>query len=466
MNLKTKRRYIRKLLCIAMAFACVFSCIMPYSPVVSAEETTLEELQNQNEQTENGNLEELQNQYEQLEKEILENEKKLNKVENQIEKNEEKLDKLNGEIDLIEKQMNVLDKKISVLNSDIKDLQSSIDSAEADIVTINDQVSVIQIQIADAEALMTETRNMLLSRLRENYMSGEASTLELLFSSTDLVTFFTRKELVTRVSENDAALINDLSGKVTQLAALEKELGEKKVELEEKKVVLDTEMNTLSERQDDLQSSRDVQSEKKKEATEKQNEVKYLLEDLDKDSEAYKAAIKRKEAERAALEAEIEGVIKSEGSSENDTPDEEIKNDGKMLWPVPGETRVTAGYPTYPNGGTHWGIDIVRTDVKTEGSPFRAAQGGKVILAYNDGNWNYGFGNYCIIDHGDGKHTLYAHAQKLYVSEGDIVEKGDTIGAIGDTGNTTGPHLHFEVRIKKADGSVSRVQPLNYVSKP
>lgn len=450
MNLKTKGRYLKKLLCIAMAFACVFSCIMPYSPVASAEES----------------LEDLQNQYEQLEKDILENEQKLDEVQGEIKTNEQKLDKLNDEIDIIEKQMNVLDERIDVLNGSIDDLQASIDSAESDIVTINDQISVIQIQIADAEALMSETKIMLLARLRENYMSGEATTLELLFSSTDLVTFFTRKELVTRVSENDAALINDLSEKVAQLAALEKELDEKKIQLEEKKVVLDTEMNTLSERQSDLQSSRDAQGEKKKAVTEKQNEVKYLLEDLDKDSEAYKAAIKRKEAERAALEAEIEAVIKSQGSSENDTPSEEIKNDGKMLWPVPGETRLTATYPSYSDGSPHWGIDIVRTDITTKGSPFRAAQGGKVILAYNDGNWNYGFGNYCIIDHGDGKHTLYAHAQKLYVSEGDIVEKGDTIGAIGDTGNTTGPHLHFEVRIKKSDGSVSRVQPLNYVSKP
>ena len=63
-------------------------------------------------------------------------------------------------------------------------------------------------------------------------------------------------------------------------------------------------------------------------------------------------------------------------------------------------------------------------------------------------------------------HTLYAHAQKLQVKVGDVVQKGQQIGLIGDTGNTTGPHLHFEVRINKADGSVSRVNPLNYVSKP
>jgi murein DD-endopeptidase MepM/ murein hydrolase activator NlpD len=271
---------------------------------------------------------------------------------------------------------------------------------------------------------------------------------------------------VTRVSEKDAKLIADLSGSIVELNSLNNELEAKKTELEAKEEELNTQMTSLSEKQESLEANKDVQENKKSDVTDKQNEVKYLLEDLDKDSDAYKAAIARKEKERAALEAQIEAAIKDNGSNEGDTPDEDYNNDGKMLWPVPGETRLTATYPSYSDGTAHWGIDIVRTDVTTKGSPFRAAQGGKVIAAYNDGNWNYGFGNYCIIDHGDGKHTLYAHAQTLYVSEGDVVQKGQQIGLIGDTGNTTGPHLHFEVRIKKSDGSVSRVNPLNYVSKP
>ncbi|MBQ4625984.1 MAG: hypothetical protein IJB45_01880, partial [Clostridia bacterium] len=326
--MKTKRRYLKKLLCVAMAFACVFSCLMPYSPVASADES----------------LEDLRNQYEKLEQEIYENEQALNKVESEIKTNEQKLNKLNDEIEIIEKQMDVLDERINVLNGSIEDLQVSIDAAESDIETINDQVSVIQIQIADAEALMAETKTMLLSRLRENYMSGEASTLELLFSSSDLVTFFTRKELVTRVSENDAALINELSEKVSQLATLEKELGEKKIELEEKKVVLDTEMNTLSERQSDLQSSQDEQTEKRDSVMGKYEEVKDIVNELDKDSEAYKKALKLQQAERDALDAQIDEYIKKHGSTEGDIPDEEYENDGKMMWPVKGKTTVTAGY--------------------------------------------------------------------------------------------------------------------------
>lgn len=447
-SLKTKITAKKKLLCLALALVCIFSALI--MPQASAR-----------------TLEEMNAEYEQLEKEIQENQEKLDEVEADIQTNEKKLNKLNGQIDKINDQLDLLDESIDVLNGDIDDLQGDITVTTNDINEITIRKEEIVLQIAETEALMGYTEDMLLARIRENYMSGgDVSNVELLLTSDDMSSYFERKELITRVSENDAALIAELTENITELNALKAELEEKKKTLEEKEAELNIQMGDLTEKQQDLEGSRNAQVEKKKDATAKQNEVKYLLEDLDKDSDAYKAAIKRKEAEMEALEAEIEAAIKANGSTEGEKPKEEYNNDGKMLWPVPGSTKLTATYPSYSDGSPHWGIDIVRTDVTTKGSPFRAAQGGKVIKAYNDGNWNYGFGNYCIIDHGDGKSTLYAHAQKLYVSEGDVVQKGEEIGKIGDTGNTTGPHLHFEVRIKRADGNVDRVNPLNYVSKP
>ena len=412
-------------------------------------------------------LEELQNRYEEIEKDIQENQEKLDEVEQDTKTNEQKLNELNSQIDDIEEQIGLLDESIGILNDDIDDLQGDINVTTNNINKINVRISEIEAQMISTETLMEDTKELLLARIRENYMSGgNGSTLELLMTSGDISSFFARKELVTRVTERDNELIAQLSEKLVVLADLQTQSETQKAELESKRSELDVQMTSLTDKQDDLETSLNNQKNKKNNVTDKKNEVKYLLDDLDKDSDAYKAAIKRQEQERAKLEAEIEAVIKSQGSTENDVPKEEFNNDGNMIWPVPGATRLTATYPAYSDGSAHWGIDIVRTDVTTKGSPFRAAQGGKVILAKNDGNWNYGFGNYCIIDHGDGKHTLYAHAQRLQVSEGDVVQKGEQIGLIGDTGNTTGPHLHFEVRINKSDGSVSRVNPLNYVSKP
>lgn len=448
MSLKTDKSIKKRLFCIAVALVCVFTSLI--IPPASAK-----------------TVEELNDEIAKIEQDIQENQEKLDEVEDDIRTNEDKLADLNGQIDKINSQIDLLDESIDILNSDINSIQNNIEVTANDIDEINLRREEIVLQIAETQALMEETEDMLLARIRENYMSGgEGSTLELLLSSSDMSTFFARKELVTRVSEEDARLVAELSAKINELNSLNTELEAKKTELEEKEESLNTQMTSLTEKQDDLESSMEVQKDKKSDVTAKQNEVKYILDDLDKDSDAYKAAIKRKEAEREALEAQIEAVIKQEGSITGDEPDEEYNNDGEMLWPVPGSTRLTATYPSYSDGSAHWGIDIVRTDVTTKGSPFRAAQGGEVILALNDGNWNYGFGNYCIIDHGDGKHTLYAHAQTLYVSKGDIVQKGEEIGRIGDTGNTTGPHLHFEVRIKDSNGNVSRVNPLNYVSKP
>lgn len=448
MNLKTKFTLKKKLLCLAIALICVISSLI--IPHASAK-----------------TIEELNDEYEKIEQEIQENQEKLDEVQDDIKTNEQKLNKLNGQIDKINSQIDILDESIDVLNGDIDDLKYDINVTSNDIDEINTRRQEILLQTAEAQALMEETKAILLERIRIDYITGgDATALEFLLSSDNIETFFVRKEILRRNSEEDAKLVEELTQKTKELESLNKELETKKIELEEKEQSLNSQMTSLEDKQKDLEESKEVQEDKKSEVTDKQNEVKYLLEDLDKDSDAYKAAIKRKEAERAALEAQIEEAIKANGSEQGEEPEEEYNNDGKMLWPVPGSTRLTATYPSYSDGSPHWGIDIVRTDVTTKGSPFRAAQGGKVILAKNDGNWNYGFGNYCIIDHGNGIHTLYAHSQRLTVSVGDVVQKGETIGYIGDTGNTTGPHLHFEVRVKKSNGDVSRVNPLNYVSKP
>ncbi len=148
----------------------------------------------------------------------------------------------------------------------------------------------------------------------------------------------------------------------------------------------------------------------------------------------------------------------------------------KMLWPVASNSKVVAGFPYYESGAAHHGVDIfvIGSDGDTRdgngnslsyGKAFRAAKSGVVVQVKNNGEWNTGFGNYCIIDHGNGTQTLYAHAKTIYVECGDKVSQGQTIGEIGGTGNTTAPHLHFEVRLGD-EYSYTRVNPLNYISEP
>ena len=447
MKINSKKSKLKSILCLVLALICVICSVAPIS--VFADKS----------------LEELRNEYEKLEEEIQQNKENLSEVQGEINSNKTKLDKLETEISDIQQQVDILDDRIDVLNGDIDSLSTDIETITAEIANINTLVAEIEVQIAESEVLMAETKEQLLARIRENYMAGGGSSLEILFSSDDLSSFLARKELVDRISEKDSELMKELETKIVELNSNEEKLEAQKVELEAKKEKLKESMTTLTDRQADLESSKEKQEEKRQEVAGKYEEVEDIINELDKDSDEYKEAIRLQEAEMKILEAQIDEYIKQHGSQVGDTPDEDYNNDGKMLWPVPGETRLTATYPAYSDGSRHMGIDIVRTDVTTKGSPFRAAQGGEVIIAANDGGWNYGFGNYCVVDHGDGTQTLYAHAKTLYVKKGDIVQKGENLGAIGDTGNVTGPHLHFEVRIKKGD-SVSRVNPLDYVKKP
>lgn len=452
------KRIAKRLLCLLLALLCVAAVTVPDHPRVYADVEDDEELI------------EMRKQYDKLEQKIAQNQKNLADTKQNIRSNEQKLDDLSNEISDYEAQLELLSDRISVLNGDIDDLRVRIKSTNGDIDEINSQIAEVEQKTAETEALMEQTRVTLLGRLRESYMSGESSQLELLLSSSDLVTYFTRKELVTRVTENDKALIQQLTDQVHELEELHAQLDASKAELEEKKAQLNSEMNTLEAREADLQSSRSAEQQKKNAVSNKYAQVQDVIKDLDADSAAYQKAIKMQQAEREILNKQIDDYIREHASTEGDTPDESYGNDGDMMWPVKGNTYITAGYPAYSDGSPHWGIDIVVRDSNgnnvSRGKPFYAAQGGEVILALNDGSWNYGFGNYCIIDHGDGTMTLYGHSDNIQVHKGQIVQKGQQIGIIGATGNVTGPHLHFEVRIKKADGSVARVQPLNYVSNP
>jgi len=123
---------------------------------------------------------------------------------------------------------------------------------------------------------------------------------------------------------------------------------------------------------------------------------------------------------------------------------------GKMLWPTLTAARITQKFHR-----GHYAVDIAN---RARG-PIYAAASGKVVLAKY--GWDGGYGNYIILDHGNGMQTLYGHAEKLYVSEGQYVEKGQTIAWMGSTGHSSGPHVHFEVRINGV-----KYNPLNFLSQP
>lgn len=149
-------------------------------------------------------------------------------------------------------------------------------------------------------------------------------------------------------------------------------------------------------------------------------------------------------------------VTKGKGGSASVVTTGEVSSSG-FIWPVPSVHTISSSYGYREGGEFHTGIDIADGDCY--GATIVASKGGTVEWAGYDDS---GYGNYVIIDHGDGYKTLYGHCSSVYVSQGQQVSQGQSICAIGSTGQSTGNHLHFEVRT--GDQRSDRQNPLDYVS--
>ena len=138
-----------------------------------------------------------------------------------------------------------------------------------------------------------------------------------------------------------------------------------------------------------------------------------------------------------------------------------VYDEGEWRWPLDPQFHLITTYFGYDawRGGNHGAVDIGNGGIN--GANIYAMKGGEVIIAKTSYTPGYDYGKYVVIDHGNGFQSLYAHCSDIYVSVGQMVKQGDTIAAVGSTGWSTGPHLHFEIR---KDGT--RVDPLKYVNVP
>ncbi len=331
---------------------------------------------------------------------------------------DERDDKLKEAAEQLQK-MNEASSRVDTISEQLRQMQGEVDEATSEYKRVKGNLDEVQGRIDENKVLLDKTEKELKAkskvldkRVRDIYINGQISYIDVLFGAKDFSDFMTRMDLLKRIIKYDY----DLVVKVQQ----------------DKAVIVSA--------QEQLDKDKEAAASLVKDAETKKNDM--LTKKKNKDKLLEKAKYDRDTSERAynelmAASRQIANMIRSRGSSGSST----ASGSGAMIWPISGEVTSEFGWRTHPIFGTarfHSGLDIAGD----YGMAIHAAASGTVTYA----GWISGYGNAVIIDHGGGITTLYGHNESLAVSEGQSVSQGQTIAYCGSTGNSTGPHCHFEVR--------------------
>lgn len=361
-----------------------------------------------------------------------------------------KLSDLEDQKAAVKEQIAELAKQASDIEATRKALQSEIDLTKEEITTVEAYIARLQQQIdvkttelTAAEKALEEKEDRFAQTVRTTYEQGDSSYLEVLLNSSSFKDLLTRMEIVSSLMEDNKRV-------VAEYKAAKEDIEQKKTDLESTQNDQKEYQQNLSYKVDELAASEAQQKalQESVEAYKAESEAEYdrIANEMQDVSDQI-AEQSRKEAEEAARKAASSGAT-SGGTA--------TRYSGTFVWPLPGYTNASSayGWRTHPIFGTrkfHAGEDIPAPT----GTAIVAAQSGTVTTA----GWVSGYGNYTVISHGNGVMTAYGHQSAIYVSVGQTVSAGETIGAVGSTGNSTGPHLHFEVYV---NGSTQN--PMSYFS--
>ena len=339
---------------------------------------------------------------------------RMKQIEEQNKQLQNEIQKAKTEKEQNKAKRNVIDQQIKLTKDEIALLQERIQLLEQDIEQKKEEIAAKQAEIDRNYALY-------LQRMRAMYMHDDTTTLGLLLGADSFTTFLTNTDSMARVAEHDRKLVANLTAQRQELEQAKAELAERLAQLESDK----------------------AQSEEKQQLLSGQlKAVDLQIYSLDQLEQEYYADLENNKAMLAAMRKEIDDLYAKIEWSKNPYVG------GEMAWPVPGFYRISSEYGYRFNGSDfHTGMDIAGNNGSIYGATVVAANAGTVKYV----NWSYtpgrGYGIYLILDHGGGISTLYAHLSNIIVSLGDEVERGQPIANVGSTGWSTGPHLHFEVRI-------------------
>ncbi len=438
---------------------------------------------------------ELEEELNRIDGEIKDNKDKLAELKGKKESQQEYLDTLEEQIAANEKKATNLKTQVDSLDNDLEALEKQLKQLNTEIDVIDDEIVLAGEQLKSTTASIQASKSQLSQKLKAAYVTGNDSAIKIIMGADSLASFLTRLEMMKRMSESDRKVIDKFKEEAATLKRTKEELQKKQDKLDKKQAEVEKSKQEIVLRKNELNETKNEYEDTVKELEGDYKEASSYIAQLDKNSAIYEGYIKNLQAEREAADKEIEQLIKNyqattvpttQGTTlyaNNNDPatsttssggnqggnqggnisggDKVYQSNDSWAWPL-GSISCYISSP-YGNRSAsisgwsfHGGMDITASGVY--GKPIYASRAGTVIAAV----WGEtGYGIYAVIDHGDGFSTVYGHCSSLCVTTGQTVSKGQQIGNVGSTGNSTGPHLHFEVRYNGA-----KQNPANYVSKP
>jgi murein DD-endopeptidase MepM/ murein hydrolase activator NlpD len=357
-------------------------------------------------------------------------------LERKIKETQKRLNQIQQEMRRTQQLLKESERRREATFSEIQRLDRDIDRREAELAALEEDLRRTRARIAELESLLEEGRrqlerrkDLLEKRLQALYEGGTVTYLEVLLSSRDFAEFLTTWDHLQRIFEQDVGLLREVQAYVELVKERKREQEELKARLEEQKAEVQAAKVGLEARREEREA---------------------LLRDIQSDIEAYRQMMDRLEEQSAEAkrllqryQAQLEAELRREGAV-------------LLSRPVFGPITSPYGMRFHPilggyrkHNGTDYGVPY--------GTPVKAADYGEVMLA----DWFGAYGKTVILVHGRGISTLYAHLSSIAVTQGQKVQKGQVIGYVGSTGLSTGPHLHFEVRINGEP-----VDPEAYLDRP
>jgi murein DD-endopeptidase MepM/ murein hydrolase activator NlpD len=332
-----------------------------------------------------------------------------------------------------------LEKQLSILDNRVLKAQLDIDNSQAEIEKVKLEIKKVNLAIKDKEELINTEKAYLASILRTLAQQDQGSLIEILLLNDTLNDFFKQIKYLQDANEEVADGVEALK--------------DAKKDLESQRKVLEEKDLTLNKLKDELVKQKEVLLD------EQENKVYFVEQTVQSESE-FQRLLARAKKEQQDANAEIASIEKEIRKKMSEQGKDKLSNSNGFIWPIPENTITTYFHdPDYP---FRYLFEHPAVDIRAaQSTPIKAPASGYVARVKIEGS-SYG---YIMLIHGDGISTVYGHASKSYVKEDEYVTQGQLIGETGGTpgttgaGNlTTGPHLHFEVRL---DGIP--VDPLEYL---